>query len=87
MIFYKNNAYNTWSDVVKKYPEMWVVFDKVDVRKGRIQSGNIWTILPDKYIIDFENKNKGKYVLSLRTTETMDIGGYIHGEIVDSSHC
>ena len=84
MITYKDKKFNSWKDVVKQYPAMWVVFDKVDFRKGRVQSGNIWVILPDKDIIDFEDKNIGNYVLSLRTTETMDIGGYIHGELVDA---
>lgn len=84
MITYKDKNFNSWKDVVKQYPAMWVVFDKVDFRKGRVQSGNIWVILPDKDIIDFEDKNIGNYVLSLRTTETMDIGGYIHGELVDA---
>ena len=84
MITYKDKNFNSWKDVVKQYPAMWVVFDKVDFRKGCVQSGNIWVILPDKDIIDFEDKNIGNYVLSLRTTETMDIGGYIHGELVDA---
>ena len=84
MITYKDNTFNSWSDVVEQYPAMWVVFDKVDFRKGRVQSGNIWVILPDEDIIDFENKNFGSYALSLRTTDTMDIGGYIHGELVDA---
>ena len=84
MITYKDKNFNSWSEVVKQYPAMWVVFDKVDFRKGCVQSGNIWVILPDKDIIDFENKNSGHYALSLRTTETMDIGGYIHGELIDA---
>ena len=84
MITYKDKNFNSWKDVVKQYPAMWVVFDKVDFRKGRVQSGNIWVILPDEDIIDFEDKNIGNYALSLRTTETMDIGGYIHGELVDA---
>ncbi len=84
MITYKDKNFNSWKDVVNQYPAMWVVFDKVDFRKGRVQSGNIWVILPDKDIIDFENKNSGNYALSLRTTETMDIGGYIHGELIDA---
>ena len=84
MITYKDKKFNSWKDVVEQYPAMWVVFDKVDFRKGRVQSGNIWVILPDEDIIDFEDKNIGNYVLSLRTTETMDIGGYIHGELVDA---
>ena len=57
---------------MKQYPAMWVVFDKVDFRKGCVQSGNIWVILSDKDIIDFEDKNIGNYALSLRTTETME---------------
>ena len=84
MITYKDKNFNSWKDVVKQYPAMWVVFDKVDFRKGSVQSGSIWVILPDKDIIDFEDKNSGNYALSLRTTETMDIGGYIHGELVDA---
>lgn len=84
MITYKDKKFNSWKDVVEQYPAMWVVFDKVDFRKGRVQSGNILVILPDEDIIDFEDKNIGNYALSLRTTETMDIGGYIHGELVDA---
>ena len=84
MITYEDKSFDTWEDVVKQYPAMWVVFDKADFKKGRVQSGHIWIILPDKDIIEFENKNYGYYVLSLRTTETMDIGGYIHGELIDA---
>ncbi|MBR1627937.1 MAG: hypothetical protein IJ679_01555 [Lachnospiraceae bacterium] len=88
MITYEDKAFNSWQDVVKDYPAMWVVFDKVDFRKGRVQSGNIWVILPDQDIIKFENEHSGHYALSLRTTETVGVdgnmGGYIHGELIDA---
>ena len=87
MITYKDKNFNSWKDVVKQYPAMWVVFDKVDFRKGCIQSGNIWVILPDDKIVDFKNAHFGDIKLSLRTTETVElgsIGGYIHGELIDA---
>lgn len=41
-------------------------------------------ILPDEEIIDFENNRYDDVALSLRTTETIGVGGYIHGEFVDA---
>ena len=87
MITYEDKSFNSWQDVVKDYPAMWVVFDKVDFRKGRVQSGNIWVILPDDKIVDFKNTHFEDIALSLRTTETVglgSIGGYIHGELIDA---
>ena len=56
----------------------------MDFDGARVKAGNIWVILPDEEIITFENKNFGKYALSLRTTDTVGAGGYIHGELVDA---
>ena len=87
MITYEDKSFNSWQDVVRDYPAMWVVFDKVDFRKGRVQSGNIWVILPDDKIVDFKNTHFGDIALSLRTTETVELGsmgGYIHGELIDA---
>ena len=84
MITYKDKNFSSWTDVVKQYPAMWVVFDKADFDGTRVKAGNIWVILPDEEIIAFENKKLGKYVLSLRTTDTVGAGGYIHGELVDA---
>ena len=77
-------VFNSWDDVVKKYPAMWVIFDKVEYEHGRVQSGHIWAILHDEDVIEFRHKNHGKIKMSRRTTETMGIGGYIHGELVDA---
>lgn len=63
---------------------MWVVFDQVDFDGSEVHAGHIWTILPDDDVISFENDNYGKYALSLRTTETIGAGGYIHGELIDT---
>ncbi len=84
MITYKENTYDSWKDVVKSFPAMWVVFSKVDFDGTRVKAGNIWVILPDEEIIDFENEHYDDIALSLRTTETTGVGGYIHGEIVDA---
>mgnify|MGYP006988892820 FL=1 len=84
MITYEDKKFDTWADVVKQYPAMWVVFDKADFDGSEVLSGHIWVILPDKDIIQFENKHAGNYELSLRTTETMGVGGYIHGELIDA---
>ena len=84
MITYEDKKFDTWDDVVKQYPAMWVVFDKADFDGSEVLSGHIWVILPDKDIIQFENKHAGNYELSLRTTETMGVGGYIHGELIDA---
>jgi hypothetical protein len=88
MITYNENdkeiSFDSWKDVVKRYPAQWVVFDKVDFDGARVNAGHIWVILPDEEIIDFKHKNRGKIVLSLRTTETMNMGGYIHGELINA---
>ncbi|MBQ7678377.1 MAG: hypothetical protein IJT34_00815 [Butyrivibrio sp.] len=98
MITYEDKAYNTWEDVVKQYPAMWVVFDKVDFDGSEVKAGHIMVILPDEEIIDFENKHFEEVKMSLRTTETVRItdddgkligyansqGGYIHGELIDA---
>ena len=84
MITYKNSKFETWQDVVNQYPAKWVVFDNVDFDGARVNAGHIWTILPDEEIISFCNEHFGQVKLSLRTTETTGMGGYIHGEIVDA---
>ena len=84
MIYYEDKEFESWSDVISEYPGMWVVFDKVDFDGSKVNSGHIWAILPDDKIIDFRHKNFGDIELSLRTTETLGTGGYIHGEIVDA---
>ena len=58
-----NNVFDSWKDVVKRYPAQWVVFDKVDFDGARVNAGHIWVILPDEEIIDFKHKNRGKIVL------------------------
>ena len=84
MITYEDKIFDTWKDVVKTFPAMWVVFNKVDFDGAKVKAGNIWVILPDEEIIDFENDHYDDIALSLRTTETMGVGGYIHGELVDA---
>jgi len=88
MIIYNENdkeiTFDSWKDVAKRYPAQWVVFDKVDFDGARVNSGHIWAILADEEIIDFKHKNRGKIALSLRTTETMSVGGYIHGELINA---
>ena len=71
MITYEDKSFNSWQDVVKDYPAMWIVFDKVELTHGQIQSGNIMAILPDDDIITFRNAHLGEVKLSLRTTETV----------------
>ena len=73
MITYKDSTFNSWTDVVKQYPAKWVVFDEVDFDGAKVNSGNIWEILPDDKIIAFRHKNFGKIKLSLRTTESIGI--------------
>ena len=98
MITYEDKSFDTWEDVVKQYPAMWVVFDKVDFDGREVTAGHIMIILPDEEIIDFENKHFNEVKMSLRTTETVRItdengnfigyanghGGYIHGELIDA---
>lgn len=84
MITYEDKSFDSWDEVVKQYPAMWVVFDKVDFDGSEVHAGHIWVILPDKDIINFENQHTGDYELSLRTTESVGIGGYIHGELIDA---
>lgn len=71
MITYEDKSFNSWQDVVKDYPAMWVVFDEAELKHGQIQSGNIMAILPDEEIIAFRNTHLGEVKLSLRTTETV----------------
>ena len=71
MITYEDKSFNSWQDVVKDYPAMWVVFDKAELTHGQIQSGSIMAILPDEEIINFRNTHLGEVKLSLRTTETV----------------
>ena len=84
MITYEDKSFDTWEDVVKQYPAMWVVFDKADFDGARVNAGHIWVIIPDDEIIDFRHKNHGKIKMCLRTTETSGFGGYIHGELIDA---
>ena len=99
MITYEDKSFDTWEDVVKQYPAMWVVFDKAELKHGKVVTGNIMAILPDEEIIDYRNKHFGEVKLSLRTTETIrftdsyvnvvgygtgGMGGYIHGELIDA---
>ena len=71
MITYKDKKFSSWSDVVKQYPAMWVVFANIDLKQGQVKSGTIMAILPDEEVIEFRHKNHGKIKLSLRTTETV----------------
>ncbi|MBQ9438057.1 MAG: hypothetical protein IJU50_06955 [Lachnospiraceae bacterium] len=98
MITYEDKSFDTWEDVVKQYPAMWVVFDKADFDGREVKAGHIMVILPDEDIIDYENKHFNEVKMSLRTTETVHItdengnfvgyangqGGYIHGELIDA---
>ena len=99
MITYEDKTFDTWEDVVKQYPAMWVVFDRVELNHGKIIDGNIIAILKDDDIIEFRNVHFGEVKLALRTTETIEytdghgnvigygtsgMGGYIHGELVDA---
>ena len=73
MITYKDKNFNSWKDVVKQYPAMWVVFADIDLKHGQVQSGTIMAIIPDDEVIEYRHKNHGKIKLSLRTTETVKI--------------
>ena len=84
MITYEDKSFDTWEDVVKQYPAMWVVFDKADFDGARVNAGHIWVIIPDDEIISFRNTHFGEYKMCLRTTETSGFGGYIHGELIDA---
>ena len=98
MITYEDKKFDTWDDVVKQYPAMWVVFDKADFDGREVKTGHIMIILPDEEIIAFENEHFNEVKMSLRTTETVRItdergnfigysngqGGYIHGELIDA---
>ena len=55
MISYEDKMHDSWEDVVKQYPAMWVVFDKVDFDGSRVNAGHIWTVLSDEEIIAFRN--------------------------------
>ncbi|MBQ8947822.1 MAG: hypothetical protein IJ058_15225 [Lachnospiraceae bacterium] len=100
MITYQDKVFNSWQDIVNQHPAMWVIFDKAEIKKGQVQSGNVMAILPDEEVVEFRHRNHGKIKISLRTTETVRIadengnaigygssgsmGGYIHGQLVDA---
>ena len=99
MITYEDKSFDTWEDVVKLYPAMWVVFDKAELKHGKVVEGNIMAILPDEEVISFRHIHHNEIKLALRTTEsvrftddngyvigygTVGMGGYIHGELIDA---
>ena len=99
MITYEDKSFNTWEDVVKQYPAMWVVFDKAELKHGKVAEGNIMAILPDEEVINFRHIHHGEIRLALRTNESVrftdvngnvigygssSMGGYIHGELIDA---
>ena len=73
MIQYKDKTFDTWNDVIKKYPAMWVMFANIDLKQGEVKSGVIMAILPDEEVIEYRHKHHGEIKLSLRTTETVRI--------------
>jgi hypothetical protein len=97
MITFKDKTFESWDDVVKQYPAMWVVFDKAEIKHGRVQIGDILAVLPDDEILYSRHKHRGAIKISLRTTETISAydgngnyvgvsggaGGYIHGELIN----
>ena len=103
MITYEDKSglitFDSWEDVVKKYPAMWVVFDVADLKHGTVVDGHIMAILPDEEIISYRHIHHSEIKLALRTTESVrftdgdgrvigygssGMGGYIHGELIDA---
>ena len=95
MITYKDNTFNSWGDVVKQYPAMWVVFADINLKHGQVQSGTIMAIIPDEEVIEYRHKNHGKTTETVKITDdngnvigyggaTSSGGGYIHGELVNA---
>lgn len=99
MITYGDKAFDSWEDVVKQYPAMWVVFTKAELKHGEVERGTIMAILPDEDVISYRHKHHNEIKLALRTTETIKItdddgklvgygssgmGGYIHGELINA---
>ena len=48
----------------------------MDFDGSEVHAGHIWVILPDDKIIAFRNAHLGEIKLSLRTTETAELGEY-----------
>lgn len=88
MITYNENdkeiSFDSWKDVVKRYPAKSPKYVRhLPLPRQNLPCQTPPTV-PDEEIIDFKHKNRGKIVLSLRTTETMNMGGYIHGELINA---
>ena len=99
MITYEDKTFEKWEDVVKQYPAMWVVFDKAELKCGKVVVGNIMAIIPDEEVISFRHIHHNEIQLALRTTESVrftdengnvigygtgGMGGYIHGELINA---
>ena len=70
----------TWNEMVKKYPDQWVVVEDAEMNGPDILSGIVVTVMPDDKITDYRLKNTRHDYEFCRTTEG-DFDGIIDSDI------
>lgn len=68
----------TWEEIVKKYPERWVVLDDVKKDGATIISGVVVNVCSDEDIDSyfFDTVKSGKRYTKRRTSEMRGMGTY-----------
>ncbi len=66
----------TWENIVKKYPCMWVAVKDPQMDGPNIISGIVFAVKTDDEIIDYEDEHVGEGLIYRRTT-----GGESNGPI------
>lgn len=72
-----NNKYYTWGELVKLYPDSWVVVENTILDKGNfIKAGELIAVYNDNEIDDFVANcyNMGRRIRYKRTTTESVIG-------------
>ena len=66
----------TWGNIVREYPGMWVAIKNPQMDGPNIISGELFAVKSDDEIIDFEDEHIGEGLIYRRTT-----GGESNGPI------
>ena len=64
----------TWDEIVKKYPEQWVVIKDATMEGSDIVDGIVVAVKNDDEIGEYRSGNVGKSLRFRRTTEGYHIG-------------
>lgn len=70
----------TWEEMVKQYPNKWVVLEDMEMEGADVISGNVVFVKSDDEIIPFRMKNQKKGYGFYRTTEE-DFYGIVDADI------